>query len=282
MIPIADLEQPGATYGWLFLPTAVLLGALHGLEPGHAKTMMAGFIIAIRGTLAQAALLAVTATISHTALVWLVALAALTYGEAWQSEANEPYFRLASGAAIVAIALWMLVQTWRDQHVPIHRHHDHLHGHSHGHAHGLGHSHGGHHHGGPHLDGAANAGSAHARAHAADIEARFSGRPATNWQIAMFGLTGGLIPCPAAVTVLLVCLQIQDFALGIVLVLGFSIGLALTLLAAGGVAAWGVRHVTRRWTGVEAWARRLPYLSSLAVVAIGLYVGWSGWAGIAL
>ena len=83
-------------------------------------------------------------------------------------------------------------------------------------------------------------------------------------------------------TVLLVCLQIQDFALGIVLVLGFSIGLALTLLAAGGVAAWGVRHVTRRWTGVEAWARRLPYLSSLAVVAIGLYVGWSGWAGIAL
>ena len=43
--------------GWLFLPAAVLLGALHGLEPGHSKTMMASFIISIRGTVAQAVLL---------------------------------------------------------------------------------------------------------------------------------------------------------------------------------------------------------------------------------
>jgi nickel/cobalt exporter len=41
---------------WLFVPSAVLLGALHGLEPGHSKTMMAAFIVAIRGTLAQATL----------------------------------------------------------------------------------------------------------------------------------------------------------------------------------------------------------------------------------
>ena len=31
-------------HSWLFLPTAILLGALHGLEPGHSKTMIAAFI----------------------------------------------------------------------------------------------------------------------------------------------------------------------------------------------------------------------------------------------
>ena len=54
---------------WLFAPSAVPLGALHGLEPGHAKTMLAAFIVAIRGTLAQAVLLGPSATVSHTAIV---------------------------------------------------------------------------------------------------------------------------------------------------------------------------------------------------------------------
>ena len=49
--------QSGATHLWLFIPAAILLGALHGLEPGHSKTMMAAFIVAIRGTIGQAVLL---------------------------------------------------------------------------------------------------------------------------------------------------------------------------------------------------------------------------------
>src|ERR1700754_1628720 len=66
--------QSGNTSLWLFIPSAILLGALHGLEPGHSKTMMAAFIIAIRGTVAQAVLLGLSAAISHTAVVWVVAL----------------------------------------------------------------------------------------------------------------------------------------------------------------------------------------------------------------
>jgi len=77
---------------------------------------------------------------------------------------------------------------------------------------------------------------AHARAHAADIGDRFAGRPVTTWQIIVFGLTGGLIPCPAAITVLLICMQLKAFSLGFVLVLCFSIGLALTLVSAGVLA----------------------------------------------
>ena len=96
----------------------------------------------------------------------------------------------------------------------------------------------------------------------------------------MFGLTGGLLPCPAAVTVLLLCLQLQRFWLGIVLVLCFSIGLALTLLTSGVVAAWGVRHAERRWPGFEAFMARAPYISSAVIIAVGLYVLWSGWTAL--
>ena len=63
------LQQGNA---WLFIPSAILLGALHGLEPGHSKTMMAAFIVAVRGTLKQAVLLGLAATVSHTAVVWPV------------------------------------------------------------------------------------------------------------------------------------------------------------------------------------------------------------------
>ena len=52
MSNIADLFRDGAANAWLFAPTAVALGALHGLEPGHSKTMMAAFIVAVRGTVA--------------------------------------------------------------------------------------------------------------------------------------------------------------------------------------------------------------------------------------
>ncbi|MGC7986031.1 nickel/cobalt efflux protein RcnA, partial [Salmonella enterica] len=77
MIDIASLLQQGAGNIWLFIPSAILLGALHGLEPGHSKTMMAAFIVAIRGTVSQAVLLGVSATLSHTAVVWLVAIAGM-------------------------------------------------------------------------------------------------------------------------------------------------------------------------------------------------------------
>src|SRR5882757_1801022 len=77
--------------------------------------MMAAFIVAIRGTFWQAALLAITATISHTAIDWIVALLALTYGPQWGAETTEPSFQLGSAVIIIGVALWMAYRTWRDQ-----------------------------------------------------------------------------------------------------------------------------------------------------------------------
>ncbi|HEX5419207.1 MAG TPA: nickel/cobalt efflux protein RcnA, partial [Gammaproteobacteria bacterium] len=103
MTPFADLIAQGTAHAWVFIPSAILLGALHGLEPGHSKTMMAAFIVAIRGTIGQAVLLALAATVSHTAIVWILAGLALTFGDQWNAAATEPYFQLASGVVVIGI-----------------------------------------------------------------------------------------------------------------------------------------------------------------------------------
>jgi nickel/cobalt exporter len=271
MTPFAELIQQGSAHAWLFVPSAILLGALHGLEPGHSKTMMAAFIIAVRGTVMQAVLLGLAATVSHTAVVWAVALGGQYFGREWGTEATEPYFQLASAFLIVAVALWMIWRTWRET-GQAHRHDDH---HHHDHHHGHHHPHGDH----AHLN-LGDEDDAHAREHADQIRRRFGGRSVTTGQIVMFGLTGGLIPCPAAITVLLLCIQLKQISLGVVLVVCFSIGLALTMVSAGVLAALSVEHVSKRWSGFSAFARRAPYASGVLIVAIGLYTGISGWNGI--
>ena len=80
MTSFTELLQQGVTHAWLFIPTAILLGALHGLEPGHSKAMMAAFIIAVRGTVRQAVLLGICATLSHTVIVRVIALGGLYLG----------------------------------------------------------------------------------------------------------------------------------------------------------------------------------------------------------
>jgi nickel/cobalt exporter len=268
-----DLIRQGAGHAWLFVPSAILLGALHGLEPGHSKTMMAAFIVAIRGTVAQAVLLGLSATVSHTAVVWVVALVGLYFGSRWDPQTSEPYFQVASALLIIGVAVWMLARTWRDQqqekqaarhhHHADHDYHHHDHGEHEHHSHGLDVS-------------APGYEAAHEREHAAAIRQRFTDRNVTTGQIVAFGLTGGLIPCPAAITILLLCLQLREFALGVALVLCFSIGLAVVMVATGAAAAFSVHHVGRRWAGFETIARRAPYFSGALIICVGLFVGWQG------
>ena len=121
---------------------------------------------------------------------------------------------------------------------------------------------------------------AHERAHADDIRRRFDGREVSNRQILLFGLTGGLIPCPAAITVLLLCIQVKQFTLGAALVVCFSVGLALTLVTVGAGAALSVRHASKRWKGFEEFAHRAPYFSSALIAAVGIYMAFHGLTGL--
>lgn len=306
MTDFSTLLQQGNA--WLFLPSAIVLGALHGLEPGHSKTMMAAFIVAIRGTMTQAVLLGLSATLSHTAVVWAVAMAGLYFGRNWDAQASEPYFQIVSGVLIIGVAAWMLWRTWRNQRMAEghdhhrhghdgHDHHGHGYDHSHGHSHAATpnahppHAHDHHHHDSKPLNGAAALREweatapayqdPHEKAHADDIRRRFANREVTTGQVILFGLTGGLIPCPASITILLLCLHLKKLALGATLVLGFSIGLALTLVASGALAALSLRHAARRWSGFGEFARKAPYFSGIVITLVGLYVIYQGAAALA-
>lgn len=385
--------QSGAASLWLFIPTAILLGALHGLEPGHSKKMMAAFIISIRGTVWQAVLLGLSAAISHSLIIWLLAALALQFGSQWNAEYVEPYLQLGSAACIVALAVWMFLRTRRDlaeahghhHHGHAHSHHGHEHAHGHAHAdgreHDHNHEHGAHHHhhdervlvptghgnaelaifekdcppvfrlaftGEPHASGnfaletirddgtrqiftfapkegfyesttdipephefdalltfshgghdhtariefregesprlAGDKGDyqdAHERTHAMEVAQRFAGRPVTTPQIVLFGITGGLMPCPAAFTVLLVCLQLKRVTLGFTMVAAFSFGLALTMVATGTLAALSVQHAQKRFRGFGEAMRRAPYFSCALLIIIASYMAWHGWRGLA-
>ena len=386
MPPIAEQIQQGATNLWVFIPTAILLGALHGLEPGHSKTMMASFIIAVRGTIGQAALLGLCAALSHSLIVWALAAAALKFGNELIAEQAEPYFMLLSALVVIGVSIWMFLRTRRDeaaaraqQHAPhggkvintghsivelevfetgvpprfrlyaysqamvaqgfdaretvtietirpdgakqsfdlkpsgpfleskqeipephefeavlsmghgdhIHRfevsfsedEHDHAHSHDdHGHSH--------HHHshdiGDDLLGGDGTYQDAHERAHAEDIKRRFVGQKVTTGQIAMFGLTGGLVPCPASVTIMMICLHLKQYSLGTAMVASFSLGLAISLVSVGVIAAWGARHVGKRLGNGRFGdlARKMPYFSSALMGLVGVLLGIQAWLQI--
>src|SRR3982750_3306579 len=134
MPDITALIQSSAAHAWLYLPLAVLLGALHALEPGHAKSMMAAYIVAVRGTVPQAALLGLSAAVGHTVIVWGLAIGGLLLGEKYIVEQAEPWLTLLSGILIVLLAIRMF-WTLRTQQAHAHSHHHHHHGSGHDHHH---------------------------------------------------------------------------------------------------------------------------------------------------
>lgn len=372
MFEFTTLLQQGNA--WIFIPSAILLGAMHGLEPGHSKTMMAAFIVAIRGTVRQAVMLGLAATLSHTAIVWMIALGGMYISRKFTAESAEPWFQLISAVIILGTAAWMFWRTWRGERLwKLEQEEDHAHGHHdhdetriidtghgkvelsifeggqlphwrfrtlsgqnwqtrdvslvtnrgkgtfsqvfdfvekdgfmestqaipephsfevrltlghRGHVHDYDVTFHEHEHDHDHsalegLDASSKEyQDAHEKAHANDIKKRFANRNVTTGQIILFGLTGGLIPCPAAITVLLLCIQVKEFSLGAALVLCFSIGLAITLVTVGAAAAYSVRQATKRWSGFDTLARRAPYFSSVLIALVGIYMGYHGWTGV--
>ncbi len=242
MPDISSIIQAGIHNPWAYLPLAVLLGALHALEPGHSKSMMVAFVVATRGTPGQAALLGGAAAIGHTLVVWLLAAIGLFLGDKLILDRAEPWLVLVSGLLITGLAFRIVWLFRREQH-----HHGHEHDHS-----SRVHNHG------------------HDEAHAHEIAHSFEGRKVSNLDIAWFGLTGGLLPCPSALAVLLVCIQIKAFTLG------FSIGLAITLMSVGVLAAWGARKASEGWAGYSAVSGKLPYVSAAIVMLAGAAITGRG------
>jgi ABC-type nickel/cobalt efflux system permease component RcnA len=255
-----DLSDPLVLIGALLL--AVGLGALHALEPGHGKTLLAISLVGARATAPQAAILAVALTIAHTAGVLLFGVVVLSLTRYVVPETLYPWIAVLSGAFVAMLGARALSKTivQRTAHAPAAPRSDAeiaraaLRAHDRAHVHGLAHDHGD-------LDD-----EAHARAHAIPGSAPLRFRDAL-----IAAASGNVAPCPAALVVLLAAIATHRIGYGLVLIVAFSIGLALTLTILGVAIVRGAGWLMRR-PHFDRAAAYAPLVTAGAISVIGAWM----------
>jgi ABC-type nickel/cobalt efflux system permease component RcnA len=234
----------------LALLVAVVLGAMHALAPGHGKTLMAAAAAARggRARLRDVLPLAASVTVTHT--LGVVALGLLVTAGSAATPSVIAWLGIAGGALVLTAGAGLVRKVWSA------RHHQHAHSHSHS---GHTHTHGGHTH--------THGGHTHTHPTAPTLRGTL-----------LLGFAGGLVPSPSAVVVLVGAAALGKAWFGLLLVVAYGAGLALTLTAAGFAVVRlgsGVSRVLERrprWTAhpVAALVRRsVPLASALVVMALG-------------
>ena len=224
---------------------AVGLGAAHALAPGHGKTVMAAYLVGLRGTLRQAATIGATVTVTHTAGVLVLGLV-LSTSRAVASERVYPWLGLGSGLLLAAVGVGLLVRARTGHHRHPHPHgHDHDHHHHHDHEHGA------------------------------------AGKPLGRRGLVALGLAGGLVPSPSAVVVLLGGIALGQAWFGVALVVAYGLGMAATLTGVGLLLAHLRTRMDRRLhlpTGslLGRLGRLLPAVTASVIVVVGLTLAASG------
>jgi len=265
---LADMlvAERGPWFVVLTLLVAVLLGALHALEPGHGKTLLAVSLVGARATFSQAAILAGALTFAHTAGVLLLGFAIIALKGAFVPADVYPWITLLSGMAIAIIGA-RAVQRQVAARVPFAHVHPHAHEHAHDHAHA--HEHRAH---DPHAHGHSHDDEAHARSHAPPGTAPLRFGP-TVWA----AMTGGVAPCPAALVVLFAALAQNVLVYGIVAIVFFSIGLATTLTGLGIAVVRGAGWLSNR-PQFERIVHVAPLCSAIVIATIGAIMVGQGFA----
>jgi ABC-type nickel/cobalt efflux system permease component RcnA len=245
------------------LLAALVLGGLHALSPGHGKTLVGAYLIGSRGTPRHAAFLGLIVTVTHTLGVFLLGFATLYASRFIVPERLFPVLNLISALLVLGMGAVLLVQRGRAAFkarlrgpvagglvfVPVAE--------SHGHG-GLMHSHGGVMH-------------SHMPAGAAGEEVTWKG-------LLALGISGGLVPCPSAMVLLLAAIALNKTAYGMLLVLVFSMGLAITLTAVGLIFLYARNRL--RGPGISPrWIEFLPVLSAAFITLVGALLCVGVWRG---
>ena len=244
--------------GWgmvlIALAVAVGLGAFHALEPGHGKTLAAAYLVGSKGTMRHALLLGLIVTAAHTAGVYLLGGVTLYASQYIVPERLYPWLGLLSGVMITVLGVVLFAQRYRGKALAhSHQHHgldapDHDHVHEHAHLHGHSHVH-------------------HRHQHAT----------ASLRELLTLGISGGIVPCPAALVVLLSAVALQRTGFGLLLIVAFSAGLAAVLIAIGLLMVYA-RQFMSRFHSEGKWVTRwLPVTSSVFIVAAGVALTWQAW-----
>jgi ABC-type nickel/cobalt efflux system permease component RcnA len=234
-------RESGAGIFVMALLIAAVLGAFHALEPGHGKTVVAAYLVGSRGTVRHAVFLGLVVTASHTAGVYLLGGLTFYASQHVVPERLYPWLSLLSGLTIAVLGAVLFLRRYTGAQDSHHHHH---HGHHHGdHVHD-------HHHG----DGR------HDHTHG----------PVSLRALLALGVSGGIIPCPAALVVLLGALSMRRVGFGLILIVAFSIGLAAVLVIIGILMVYARRLMARFREEGPLIHRWLPLTSSAVMTVLGL------------
>jgi ABC-type nickel/cobalt efflux system permease component RcnA len=255
---------------WPLMATLIGLafwfGALHALEPGHGKTMVAAYLVGERGTPKHAMLLGGIVTFTHTISVFILGIATMFLSRYILPERISKVLGIVSGLSIIWIGgmlLWRRARTLRAKaHAHSHTHphtHDHHHDHAHPHTHDHHHPHDHHHHH-PHTHSHTHDG--HTHSHVPDSLSMSS--------LIALGASGGLVPCPSALILLLSAISIGRPGLGMILLVAFSLGLAIVLMSTG-LAVLYAKNLLPERKRADNWVFRfMPVASAAAILVIGV------------
>jgi nickel/cobalt transporter (NicO) family protein len=245
--------------GWqltlIGIAVAFGLGAMHAMSPGHGKTIVAAYLVGSRGTFKHAIFLGAMVTFTHTASVFLLGFVTLFLSKYVLPEKLFPILGAISGLSIVWVGTLLFFRRLRAR-----GHHHHHHAHDHGHDHGQVHSHSRdhvHHQAHDHGDG-------HSHSHVPEGEI-------TMGSLIALGASGGLVPCPSALVVLLSAISLGRVGLGMLLLVGFSAGLAVVLMGMGVLVlcVGNLLPASQKFTGSRAF-QLLPVASAAVIACVGL------------
>lgn len=285
LIAVKTITPAVALLGLLF---AFLWGAGHAFSPGHGKTVVGAYLIGARGTARHAVFLGLTVTITHTLGVFALGLVTLFAARSIVPDRLYPILTFVSGALVAGIGLSLFAQRLRSVLGHAAHAHDHgdapVHDHSHNHAHTHDHEHS-HDHAHEHIhshDHAPLGMHSHGGVMHSHLPPGADGSHVTWRSLLALGISGGLLPCPSALLVLLAAVSLHRIGYGLVLVFGFSLGLAATLTGIGLAFVYAGRRFSRlaeRPTGsVARLARALPIarLARVLPVASALVISLAG------
>jgi nickel/cobalt exporter len=230
---------------------AVGLGAMHALEPGHGKTIVAAYLVGSRGTARHAVLLGFVVTAAHTAGVYLLGAVTLYASRYIVPEQLYPWLGAISGLSVAGLGIFIFLRHWTGETG------------EHSHTPGQQHS---------HWFLSMFKQSTDAKSAERADRSQPAARALSLRELCMLGITGGIVPCPAALVVLLSAFSLHRIGFGLFLITAFSFGLAAVLVIVGLTMVYAKRVISSRVRAGNAALRYLPFLSSafMAVLGVGI------------
>lgn len=251
LIAVPEITPAIVLFGLLL---AFALGAMHAMSPGHGKTVVGAYLVGSRGTIKHAMFLGATVTTTHTLGVFALGLITLFASNYILPEKLIPFLSFVSGLLVLYIGLTMFksrlfsVMGWEKL-----GHHHHNHGHDHSHEHG-------HHHG------------EHSHTHDGHTHSHLPPEEISWKSLLALGISGGLLPCPSALVLMLSAISLGRIGYGLILTTAFSFGLAATLTAVGLVFLYLGKLFGGSKFGENRLVKTLPIFSAFVIACLGAVI----------